>query len=99
MGLFDNIKVDTGSEEEQIIEALFPSKKPLRRLQMVTRTQPRAIQPMSILGVLKTRFKSKVLGQWEEEIRYNEISRNGEGRIELAEVMAAVRRQIPNPED
>ena len=99
MGFFDNISVNTGSEEEHIIDAMFPSKNPARRLQMVTRTQPRAIQPMSVLGVFRRLFSSRVLQWWQEEMRYNEIARNGEGRIELAEVMASVRRQLPNPNE
>lgn len=86
------MSVGQSSEEEVAMRSLFPTNDPVRMLQMMTEIKPRASNTLSVLGVIKRRMKSQILGMFEEEYRYNQIAVDGKGNIRAAEVLVGARR-------
>ena len=97
--ILESLRFGVKSEEEIAMEAMFPSKEKFKILQMMTSQQPRAIMPWSILGVFRRKYKSKVLALFQEEHGYNKIAEDRLGRVEFAEVVAAVRRPREKEEE
>ena len=91
--ILDSLRSGIKTEEEVAIEALFPTKDKFKMLQMITEQQPRAIIPWSVLGVFRRKYKSEVLRIVQEEHNLNKIAQERKGRLELSEVVAAVRRK------
>ena len=91
--ILDSLRSGIKTEEEVAIEALFPTKDKFKMLQMITEQQPRAIIPWSVLGVFRRKYKSGVLRIVQEEHNLNKIAQERKGRLELSEVVAAVRRK------
>ena len=90
--LLEGIGTGLDSDETIAIQALFPTKVPFQKLQMISDLSPRSVGLISVLGVIRRRFNSTVLLMYEEELRMNKIAQDRKGRIELSEVLVGARR-------
>lgn len=90
-GIFESLRAGIQSEEEIALEFMFPSKDHFKRLQMMTHHQQRAMVPLSVLGVFRRMYHSKVLSWFQEELGYNKIALDRLGRVEGSEIVAARR--------
>jgi len=79
------------SEEELAVKSLFPAKNKAQNLQMITDIQPKAIVPLSALGLIRRRFDSSIIKMWEEEYYSILLSKDRKGRLELSEIFVARR--------
>ena len=91
MAIFEDMKFGTEAEYEAAIKALFPHTDKFKRLQMLTETNAASQMPLTVLGVLRRRFKSTLLRDLQEEHNLNKIALDRRGRGELAEVVARPR--------
>jgi len=91
VGFFESLRAGVQSDEEVAISALFPTKDKGKMLQMITHHQMRAMVPLSILGIFRRMYKSKVLDMFQEELNLNKVALDRLGRVELSEVVAARR--------
>ena len=98
-GPFEGFATSTGSEEQAILEFLFPAKNRFQRLQMLGELQPRLIPPWSVTGLFRRLYDSKVLTIWQEECILNKVSQERKGRLEGAETAVASRRRLEDKED
>ncbi len=98
-GIFEALRAGVQSEEEIAIEALFPTKDKQKMLQMITHHQMRAMVPLSILGIFRSTYKSKVLQMFQEELGLNKIALERLGRVELSEIVASRRREREKEEE
>jgi hypothetical protein len=90
-GIFDTMRAGVRTDEEVAFSYMFPAKDQFKRLQMMSRHQYRSMTSLSVLGLFRRMFKSKVLGIFQEELNINKISLEGLGRIEGAEILVAKR--------
>ena len=91
-GIFESLRTGIQSEEEIALNYMFPSKNIFQRLQMMTDHNMRAMVPLSVLGLFRRMYNSKVLATFQEELGYNKIALQRLGRVEGSEIVAAVRR-------
>jgi len=98
-GIFDNLRAVVQSEEEVAVDFMFPSKSQFRRLQMMTHHNMRAMVPLSVLGLFRRMYKSKVLEIFQEELATNKIALDRLGRVEGSEIVASGRRSRSEEED
>ncbi len=91
-GIFDKLRGGVQSEEEVALKFLFPASSKAEMLQMLSDHQPRAVTPFSVLGVFRSKYKSKVLARFQTEYNINKIAQERKGRLEGSEVVAGVRR-------
>lgn len=99
MGIFEGLRAGVQSEEEIALEFMFPAKDQFRRLQMMTHHQMRAMVPLSVMGVFRRLYSSKVLKMFQEELGYNKIALDRLGRVEGSEIVAARRIAREKEED
>ena len=92
MPIFEGLRVSTEAEYEAAIKALFPYKDPFRRLQMLNETSAREQMPLTVLGILRRRYKSIVLQMLQEEHGLNKVALERKGRLELAEIVSRPRK-------
>jgi hypothetical protein len=90
-GIFETMRAGVRSEDEVALEYMFPAKEPFKRLQMMSRHQYRAQVSLSVMGLFRRMYKSKVLTLFQEEMNINKIALDGLGRVEAAEIIAAKR--------
>jgi len=88
-----------GSEEELAVRTLFPTKNRFELLMMITELNPNEVVPLSILGVIRRRWHSKVILMYEEEFRMNRKSKDRKGVLEMAEIFSAGRRLASEDDD
>lgn len=98
-GIFESMRAGVRSEEEVALSYMFPAKDAFKRLQMMTRHQYRSMTSLSMLGLFRRLFKSKVLTIFQEELNINKIALDGLGRIEGSEIVAARRTARDKEED
>ena len=98
-GIFESMRAGVRSEEEVALEYMIPAKDQFRRLQMMTRHSFRSMPSLSMLGLFRRLYKSKVLGIFQEELNTNKIALDGLGRLEAAEVLSARRVAREKQED
>lgn len=99
MGLESLISgISGGSDDESkgIVAALFDSRK--SRLNMITEVTPDLIYPLTVLQVVSTKFKSKVIDSFLSELYKLQISRDRKGRGELIEALLSARTAEGLPE-
>lgn len=99
VGIFEGLRAGVQSEEEIALEFMFPAKDHFRRLQMMTHHQARAMVPLSVMGVFRRMYHSKVLTDFQEELGYNKIALERLGRVEGSEIVAARRVAREKEED
>lgn len=85
-----------GDESEGIVKALFDNRK--SRLKMITEVSPDLIYPLTVLQVVGTKFKSRVIDNFLSELYQLQISRDRKGRGELIEALLASRSSEGMPE-
>jgi len=87
--IFEGLRMGSEAEYEGAIRALFPyGKDNFRMLQMLTETNSRSQMPLTILGVLRRKYKSDLLKTLQEEHNLNKVALDRKGRLELSEIVA-----------
>ena len=99
VGIFEGLRAGIQSEEEIALAWMFPAKTDFRKLQMMTRHSNKAMVPLSVLGLFRRLYKSKVLGIFQEELGTNKIALDGFGRVEGSEIVASRRKAKEEEED
>ena len=97
--LWDTLRSGSTSEEEMALNFLFPAASKFQYLQMLTEQQPRSIMPWSVLGVVRDKYKSKVLRNVQLEHNVNKIAQERKGRLEGSEVVVGIRRSAKEADD
>ena len=90
------ITSSSGDGSESVVAALFDSRK--SRLNMITEVTPDLIYPLTVLQVVSTRFKSKVIDSFLSELYKLQISRDRKGRGELIEALLSIRTSEGAPD-
>lgn len=90
-GVFETMRGSARSEEEVALNYMIPAKNQFQKLQMMARHQHRSMISLSVLGIFRRMYKSRVLGMFQEELNTNKIALDGLGRIEAAEVIVSKR--------
>ena len=90
-GIFETFRAGVKSEEEVSFGYMFPAKDQFRRLQMMTRHQHGSMTTLSMMGLFRRLFHSKVLAIYQEELNTNKIALDGLGRLEGSEIIVAKR--------
>lgn len=98
-GIFESMRAGVRSEEEVALSYMFPAKDAFKRLQMMTRHQYRSMTSLSMLGLFRRLYKSRVLTIFQEELNINKIALDGLGRIEGSEIVASRRAAREKEED
>lgn len=91
---FERNRPDTmKSDMEIILEGAFPTMNRHQLLQTMTELSTRSITPFAVLGVLRRKYKSRILSMFQEEYNLNRIAHDRKGRLEYIEVAASVRAE------
>ena len=99
VGIFEGLRAGIQSEEEIALRWMFPARNQFAKLQMMTRHSNKAMVPLSVLGLFRRMYGSKVLGIFQEELGINKIALDGFGRVEGSEIVAARRKARDEEED
>jgi len=99
VGIFEGLRAGIQSEEEIALKWMFPAKSEFQKLQMMTRHSNKAMVPLTVLGLFRRMYKSKVLADFQEELGINKIALDGFGRVEGSEIVAARRKAREEDED
>jgi len=98
--LLDGLGIGGVSEDQIALQTLYPTNDPFKKLQMVSDVKLKMVPGLSVMGVLRRRFKSTILRMWDEEYRINTIPVDRKSRIEAAEILVGRgRAAAPNPDD
>lgn len=89
--ILDGIISRRDSAESQMVNTLFDFSND-GRLKMTTEIQPDLIFPLTCLGVISSRYKSKVLPAFSKELFLLLVSKDRKGRLELVEALISSRR-------
>jgi|SRR3989304_7054489 len=87
--ILEGISALGGEESASVVNALFDDRK--GRLKMITEITPDLIYPLSLLLVVASKYKSKVLDSFVNELFKLQISRDRKGRGELIEALLSAR--------
>ena len=98
-GIFEGMRAGVQSEEEVALQFMFPAKNHFQRLQMMTHHSNKAMVPLSVLGLFRRMYHSKVLGMFQEELALNKVALDRLGRVEGSEIVAAKRKSREESED
>lgn len=90
-GIFDRFRSNIQTEEEIAIRALFPADSKFEMKQMITEFPAKARASLSVMGLFRRIYKSKVLTTFQEELNINGFPIDRKSRLELSEVVAARR--------
>ena len=99
VGIFEGLRAGVQSEEQIALEWMFPAKNHFQKLQMMTHHSNKAMVPLSVMGLFRRMYHSKVLTDFQEELGYNKIALDRLGRVEGSEIVAARRRAREEEED
>ena len=93
MGIADNINIGGApGDRTEAVKVLFPAKNKLQMLQMLSETSTQAEIPMSMLGLFRRSYNSKVLGVFQEELLVNKVAQERKGRLEAEAILVSVPR-------
>jgi hypothetical protein len=95
--IFEAARFGFQNEESQALTLLFPFANKFQKLQMMTQNTMGVINPLTVMGIFRRKFKSEVLGMFQEERGINMIAFDRLGRQEGAEVTAS--RRLKGEED
>jgi len=98
-GIFEGMRAGLQSEEEIALQWMFPAKNQFQKLQMMTHHSNKAMVPLSVLGLFRRMYGSKVLSMFQEELALNKIALDRLGRVEGSEIVAARRKAREEEED
>jgi len=98
-GIFEGMRAGLQSEEEVALQWMFPAKNNFQKLQMMTHHSNKAMVPLSVLGLFRRMYGSKVLSMFQEELGFNKIALDRLGRVEGSEIVAARRKAREEDED
>ena len=89
--IMEGILARRTTSEEAIVNTLFDTARS-DRLRMTSEIQPDLIFPLACLGIIATRYKSKLLSSFGKELLLVLVSKDRKGRLELVEALLSTRR-------
>lgn len=98
MGTFEGIRVGVEADYEGAVRALFPTNDKFKMLQMLTDTNNKSQMPLTVLGILRRKYRSPFLKILQEEHNLNKIALDRKGRGDFVEIVGHSRQQT-TPEE
>lgn len=96
---YESMRSGIQSEEQVALEFLFPAANRMQKLQMLGEITRKQQMPLTVLGVLRREYKSKLLTTMQEELIIQSLPLDRKSRLEASEIVAAVRRPKEGDDD